>query len=244
MRNTLYPQQFPEETNPAEPTELVVYCSNRKCDFHSAKRALPLQAVDEPIYRRLPCFIIATVDKFAAMPWVGETAGLFGKMDRYDKDGFYNSSMEKKKGRPLPGPLPPPDLIIQDELHLISGPLGTMTGLYETVIDALCERDGVRPKIVASTATVRRARKQIRALFGRDEVEIFPPPGSDRRDSFFAVTKPVEEAEPRSYVGVAALGRSLKVVLLRTYLSLCAAAQKQWDEAGERGTRTTRPILT
>ena len=228
---------FQLEPNPAEPTELVVYCVNRKCEFHGGKRALPLQAVDESIYRRLPCFVIATVDKFAAMPWVGETAGLFGKVDRYDKDGFYISSIEKKKDRRLPEPLPPPDLVIQDELHLISGPLGTMTGLYETVIDALCERDGVRPKIVASTATVRRARKQIRALFGRDEVEIFPPPGPNRRDSFFAITRPVDVAEPRTYVGVAALGRSLKVVLLRTYLSLCAAAQKQWDEAGGAGNK-------
>jgi len=219
--------------NTAEPTDLNVSCVNRRCAFHSRNhRPLPLVAVDEPLYRRLPCFVIATVDKFAAMPWVGETAGLFGKVDRWDTDGFYSSSIEKKKGRPLAAPLPPPDLIIQDELHLISGPLGTMTGLYEAAIDALCDRDGVRPKIVASTATVRRARKQIRGLFGRDEVEIFPPPGPDRRDSFFAITKPATEAEPRTYLGVAAIGRSLKVVLLRTYLSLCAAAQKQWDLAG------------
>ena len=65
----------------------------------------------------------------------------------------------------------PPDLIIQDELHLISGPLGTMVGLYESALDELCviEKDGkpVRPKIVASTATVRRAETQIRALFNR-----------------------------------------------------------------------------
>jgi ATP-dependent helicase YprA (DUF1998 family) len=82
--------------------------------------------------------------------------------------------------RPL---LPPPDLIIQDELHLISGPLGTMVGLYETALDALSARKhgdiGSAPKIIASTATVRRAEKQIRALFGRTVVEVFPPPGPD-----------------------------------------------------------------
>jgi hypothetical protein len=89
-------------------------------------------AVDEPIYRRLPCFMIATVDKFASLPWVGETGALFGRVERYDKDGFY-SPVYPGRGKALDADLPPPDLIIQDELHLISGPLGTMVGLYETV---------------------------------------------------------------------------------------------------------------
>jgi hypothetical protein len=132
--------------------------------------------------------------------------------------------------------LPPPDLVIQDELHLISGPLGTMAGLYETAIDALCGRpvgfEGVRPKIVASTATVRRAQKQIHGLFGRSTVDIFPPPGADRRDTFFAKTRLSSEADARLYLGVAAQGRNLKVVLLRTYLALLAAGKKVWDECG------------
>jgi hypothetical protein len=135
----------------------------------------------------------------------------------------------------LPEPLLPPDLIIQDELHLISGPLGTMVGLYETAIDALCSReitrsDGqkktIRPKVVASTATVRRAEAQIKALFCRNGVEIFPCPGPDRRDSYFAVTVPAEEKPGRLYAGVAAQGRSPKVIFLRTYLALLGAAQK------------------
>ncbi|MDE0433575.1 MAG: hypothetical protein OXH92_06160, partial [Bryobacterales bacterium] len=107
--------------------------------------------MDEPIYRRLPAFMIATADKFAALPWSGETARFFRGGDPEDAR--------------------PPDLIIQDELHLISGPLGTMAGLYETAIDHLCRRRigdrDVRPKVVASTATVRLAQKQIRALFDR-----------------------------------------------------------------------------
>lgn len=106
------------------------------------------------------------------------------------------------------------DLYIQDELHLISGPLGTIPALYEAAIDALCSRevDGktVRPKIVAFTATVRCADAQVKALFGRDYVDIFPPPGPDRRDSFFAVTMPKAERNARRYVGIAASGRSLK----------------------------------
>ncbi|MEO0373171.1 MAG: helicase-related protein [Cyanobacteria bacterium P01_A01_bin.17] len=198
-------------------------------------QALPILAVDEPIYRRLPCFIIATVDKFANLPWVGETGALFGQVTHFDSDGFYGPAGQGQ-GQRLVDRLPPPDLIIQDELHLISGPLGTMVGLYETAIDALasCDRNGkpLKPKIVASTATVRRATSQIRALFGRERVEVFPPPGPDRRDSFFSQTVPVTERNGRTYVGVAAQGRSLKVVLLRTYLALMAAAQKAWVDCG------------
>ncbi len=219
------------------PTDLRVMCVHRGCAFHSRRQpgGLPILAVDEPIYRRLPAFIIATVDKFANLPWVGETAGLFGRVDRHDTRGFYGPT-HPAAGLPLKGPLPPPDLVIQDELHLISGPLGTMVGLYEAAIDALASTDvggdAPRPKIVASTATVRRAERQIRALFGRTAVEVFPPPGPDRRDSFFAVTVGADARNPRTYLGIAAQGRNLKVVLLRTYLALMAAAQKAWQENG------------
>ncbi len=220
--------------NPDHPTNLRISCANRRCHF-SGNQALPMVTVDEVIYRRLPCFMISTVDKFASLPWVGETGALFGKVDRYDQDGFYGPT-QPKGGKPLGGNLPPPDLIIQDELHLISGPLGTMVGLYETAIDALCTQEingkKIRPKIVASTATVRRAHQQIQALFGRSEVDIFPPPGPDRRDSFFAKTVSPTVKNPRVYVGIAAQGRSLKVVLLRTYLALLGAAQKHWLALG------------
>ena len=223
-----------------EPTDLRIMCVSRRCAFHARRQArgLPILAVDDPIYRRLPAFIIATVDKFANLPWIGETAGLFGRVERYDVDGFYGPT-RVGMGRALERPLPPPDLIIQDELHLISGPLGTMVGFYETAVDALCAspvgHEGQRPKIVASTATVRRAERQIRGVFGRANVDIFPPPGPDRRDSFFAKTASPAERHPRTYVGVAAQGRNLKVVLLRTYLALLSAGQKAWQE--DRGAR-------
>ncbi|MBI4601331.1 MAG: helicase [Planctomycetes bacterium] len=220
--------------SPDQPQDLRVTCVNRSCAF-TRDRPLPILGVDEPIYRRLPCFLIATVDKFAAMPWTGQVGAFFGRVDRHDKDGFYGPC-DPGRGRPLPASLPPPDLVVQDELHLISGPLGTIAGLYECALDELCartiDRKKVRPKIVASTATVRRAESQIRALFNRPLVEVFPPPGPDRRDSFFARVEPPHVSNVRLYVGIAAQGRSQKVVLLRSYLVLLGATQRAWGEAG------------
>ena len=221
--------------NADEPTDLRVTCANRRCEF-SRGNPLPILSVDEPIYRRLPCFLIATVDKFAAMPWTGEVGGFFGRVDRVDAEGFYGPC-HPTTGRPLPvDRLPPPDLIVQDELHLISGPLGTMVGLYESALDELStievEDRRIRPKIIASTATVRRAESQIRALFNRRTVDVFPPPGPDVRDSFFARTHSTKESNARKYVGIAAQGRSPKVIMLRLYLALLGAAQKAYHEAG------------
>ena len=228
------PQSFQLVPNANEPTDLRVVCLNRRCDF-TRNQPLPILAVDEPIYRRLPCFLIATVDKFAAMPWTGQVGGFFGRADRYDQHGFYGPC-EKDRGARCPAPLQPPDLIIQDELHLISGPMGTMVGLYETALDELCSRviDGkrVRPKIIASTATVRRAENQIRALFNRREVDIFPPPvPTAATPSSPRPTRP-SKSHPRLYLGLAAQGRSLKVVMLRTYLALLGAAQKAYEADG------------
>ena len=225
---------FSLRPNADTPSELRIVCSNFACAF-SRNRPLPIIAVDETIYRRLPAFLIATVDKFAALPWMGSCGALLGGADRHDATGFYAAS-EPKHGQMLSQPLAPPDLIIQDELHLISGPLGTMAGLYETAIDALCTRDlngtPVRPKIIASTATVRRAQEQIQALFGRPLTHIFPPPGPDRRDSFFARTAPSSATPARQYVGIAAQGRSPKVVMRKAWLALMAAAQRAYRDAG------------
>ena len=124
--------------NEHAPINLEIRCDNTGCDF-SRNRPLPVLTVDEPIYRRLPAFLIATVDKFAGLPWVGETGAFFGHVDRFEENvGFYGAA-EPGRGRPLHNgfSLDPPDLIIQDELHLISGPLGTVVGLYEAAIDQL-----------------------------------------------------------------------------------------------------------
>ncbi len=230
-----------------------IYCGDPlgDCPF-SAKRApnegLPVIVVDEEIYRNLPALLISTVDKFAQMPWKGETQMLFGQVDGYcRRHGFRSPELEDSNSHParnglppvktLPhGPLRPPDLIIQDELHLISGPLGTLVGLYETVVDRLCSWDvdgqRVRPKVIASTATVRRANDQMHALFLR-KVAVFPPQGLDAGDNFFALQRPLSDEQPgRKYIGICAPGVRLKAVLIRVYVAHLAAAQLLYEKYG------------
>lgn len=232
------PDSFACTPNAIAPKNMEIRCTNADCDFTGA-RALPILTVDEAIYRRLPAFVIATVDKFAGLPWLGEAGAFFGHVNRTDEWGFYGANDKAGDGRPLDNghTLDPPDLIIQDELHLISGPLGTVAALYEVALDRLATRTmmgrRVRPKIVASTATVRRASAQIKALFDREATEIFPPPGPDRRDSFFANTVPPTERPARLYLGLAAPGKGPKLVFLRTLTTLLAAAQKEADDGNE-----------
>lgn len=215
----------------AAPQNMVVRCANAACDF-TRDRPLPVLTVDEAIYRRLPAFLIATVDKFAGLPWIGEAGAFFGHVDRHDEWGFYGAA-EPGRGRPLWNGhrLAPPDLIVQDELHLISGPLGTVAALYEVALDELATRESmgrrIRPKVVASTATVRRAAAQVQALFDRGETAVFPPPGPDRRDSFFAVTVPPERKPARLYAGLASPGRGPKLIFLRVLTTLLAAAMAE-----------------
>ncbi|MFE0790516.1 helicase-related protein [Streptomyces mutabilis] len=170
-----------------------VRCPGSDCDFAGG---LPVHLIDEAVYDARPTLVIATVDKFASMPWRPATSALFNRDDPTDGT-------------------PPPELIVQDELHLISGPLGTLTGLYETAVDALADR----PKVIASTATIRRAADQGRHLFARD-VRQFPPAGLDSRDSWFAVETPPEEKASRRYVGLLAPGTSQSTLLIRTYATL------------------------
>ncbi|MAQ19265.1 MAG: hypothetical protein CMN30_31255 [Sandaracinus sp.] len=221
---------------------IVVGCRNFRCDFAARRspQGLPVLFVDEQIYSELPAFVVATVDKFAMLPWRGETGKLFGRVSGRMEAlgggyGFFGPADGKpRNAKLLPGGLDPPELIVQDELHLISGPLGTMVGLYETAIDFLSTRTvegkAVRPKVIASTATVRRASEQIQALFARKDVTVFPPPGVDDSESFFAEVD--KEAPGRLYVGIAAQARSMKGILLRTYVTALTAAQKQYEQLG------------
>jgi hypothetical protein len=174
-----------------------VRCPSEECPLHGDD--LPVWTVDEDVYERLPALLIGTVDKFAQMPNKAEIGGLFGLGTEHDS----------------------PDLIIQDELHLISGPLGTLAGLYESSIDLLCSAKGRRPKIIGSTATIRRAADQVKALFDRD-VRLFPPPGLSVADSCFAVRD--DETPARRYFAVTAAGRSAKFTLQATAASILQSA--------------------
>lgn len=221
--------------------EVRVGCINDRCEFCCSNHSdgVPVVFVDDQVYRELPSFLIATVDKFAMMPWRGEAGGLFGRVSAREGRRFYGPMDGKppRTAKLTPGGLAPPELIVQDELHLISGPLGTMVGLYETAVDTLASRTVagkvVRPKVLAATATVRRAASQIQSLYARpgDAVSVFPPAGIDDSETFFAT---VDRGSPgRLYIGVAAQGRSMKVILLRVYRALLAAASKTYDPTGE-----------
>jgi hypothetical protein len=231
----------------------LVFCGDERgnCRF-SARRSphegIPVLVVDEEIYRRLPSLLIATVDKFAQMPWNGQVQMLFGHVTgRCTRHGFrspetQDSDSHPKSGELEPaktvvhGPLRPPDLIIQDELHLISGPLGTLTALYETAIDDLCTWEvagkRVRPKVIASTATVRRAREQVHALFAR-QLAVFPPQGLDAGDDFFAVERSNTEVPGRLYLGICAPGRRLKAAIIRVYVAFLTGAQSLYARYGK-----------
>ena len=192
------------------------------------------------------------MDKFAQLPWRGSVQALFGKVTAWcDRHGYRtpetlgcDSDSHAAKGRQPAAQsepasaLRPPDLIVQDELHLISGPLGSLVGLYETVVDELATwrpdvpgAAPIRPMVIASTATVRGATAQVRGVFTR-QLAIFPPPGTDSRDSFFARTRSVSELPGRRYVGVCAHGRKFKALLIRLYVAGMAAAQLLHERYG------------
>ena len=172
----------------------AIRCINKKCSF---KDYLPLQVVDEEIYDKPPTLLLATADKFAMLPHKPEARSLFGLK--------HNNK--------------PPELIIQDELHLISGPLGSIFGMYEAIIDYLCLFKEKPPKIISSTATIKKADDQIRALFNRD-TRIFPPPGLDIEDSYFARENSDEELHGRLYVGLMSIGMTQTTGQVRLISSL------------------------
>lgn len=161
---------------------VALHCPDSACEY---AKALPIQVVDEDIYATPPDVVIGTVDKFAGLAWKPAARALFG----------VNDGGQRVKT--------PPGLIIQDELHLITGPLGSMAGIYETLIEELCtDRRGehpVKPKIIGSTATTRSYRDQILALYNRKESCLFPPPGLTATDSFFASARP---GPGRMFVGI------------------------------------------
>ncbi len=153
------------------------------CPF--ARQQLPCNIVDEALYTNPPTLLLATIDKFARLAWDDRADSFFGNLS----------------GNTSQTPLSrPPELVIQDELHLIAGALGSIAGLYEAALDTVLIQRGVYPKYIASTATICMASQQVKQLYGR-KLAIFPPPGLSCDDSWFAKTVPLTEKPGRLYVG-------------------------------------------
>ena len=184
-------------------------CQNIRCTF-GGMNAYPVRLCDEHLYKKPPTLLFGTVDKFAQLA------------HKVDSD----SSKDSRRLFTADGCLPP-DLIIQDELHLLLGPLGSAVSLYECAIDQFCsytDSNGqvIRPKIISSTATTRNTSLQIRALYDRD-VSIFPKNGVDYDDSFFAFYKRFKNegdnhwtyVAKRKYMGVLPTGRTQMTTQIR-----------------------------
>ncbi len=154
----------------------LLHCTDRACSFgqESPQHWLPVEVIDERIYRLPPSLVIGTADKLAIIAYRPAAGALFGR--------------RITGGQPHQHAFPP-GMIIQDELHLISGPLGTVYALYEGIFERLCsfQKDGnwIKPKLIASTATIRGAADQVRALYARPQTSLFPSPGLLMGDSFF-----------------------------------------------------------
>lgn len=217
---------------------IEIYCSDRDCEFYKyrdGRYPIPVYLVDEEIYSKCPTIILSTVDKFARLPWDVSTNALFGRVNRKcSRDGYVAIGAEHgrhNRTETLPTstltdirPFLPPELIIQDELHLITGPLGTVYGAYETIIEDMCTHDGIRPKYVVSTATIKNAEEQTRCLYARKNTTQFPPNGFEIGDSFFIREIPVDDNPFRKYVGICAPGQSMKNALLWIYAIILQAA--------------------
>lgn len=239
-----------------------VYCGDElaACPFSEGGAVgdgLPVLTVDEEIYRLAPAFLIATVDKFARLAREGEAGSLFGYVSRRcDRHGFVHPDYRhcdikdgskhpasRDTGAPAASVRPthrlrPPDLIIQDELHLISGALGTTVGLFEVAVEVLTSwrtaaGAPVRALVVASTATARNAPDQVRALYGRDAT-IFPPQVLEAGATFFSREEPVTATTPgRRYVGLSTTGVRLTTAEIRVAEVLLAGGQLLLDRDGE-----------
>ena len=186
-------------------------CENQNCSFSKDQDCLPITVIDERIYKEPPTLLIGTIDKFASITWLDEAISMF------DNDKFSK-----------------PDLVIQDELHLISGPLGSIAGMYEILLTALIEKEVngkiLKAKIIGSTATISRAEKQVKNLYGKI-CKIFPPQSNQLEDSFFALES---ETEPgRKYVGVfCASASSPQITQAKVMSSMCLAANEVKIKSG------------
>jgi len=243
-----------------EPTQWRLYCSRNDCTFSnhvdtSPDVSIPVVLVDDDIYSRCPSLIISTVDKFAQIALNPKVRTIFGKADTWcDRCGFYDSTvttdhpashrgMGKKPEDYIDKNLTllPPELIIQDELHLISGALGTLSGLYETAIEYLCTHDDVKPKIIASTATTRDTDNQIQKLFDRKITKVFPTQILNFGDTFFSKANSNESG--KKYLGVLATGKSGLTVLAKVSAAILRRI-RQFEEDGTYPKEDLDPYFT
>lgn len=194
----------------ATATEFRFCCANMECKFGQQDRGiLPCNVVDEALYDEPPTLLIATIDKFARLAWDERANAFFGV----------------KGNRP-------PELVIQDELHLIAGALGSIAGLYEVALDTVLKERRIHPKYIASTATIRMAEQQVKRLYGR-KLAVFPPPGLSCDDSYFARTVPLNEKPGRMYVGYLAPMLDRQHCMAPLAAALLAAPEVIFD-AGQR----------
>lgn len=167
--------------------QMTISCKNNpNCDFYSG---FPIYLIDDDVYLKRPTLVLGTIDKFARITWEERAKNLFDY---------------------------PIKLVIQDELHLISGPLGSLSGIYEIAVDALSK---VAPKVIASTATVKMAQSQIKSLYNKEMLQ-FPPNGLSAHDSFFAVISDETKRPARTYLGLCELGGSVTDLMVRVYANL------------------------
>ena len=189
----------------ASDDEFHFHCISQDCAFGADPLPLPCNVVDEALYACPPSLLVGTIDKFARLAWEERTGTFFGAGTRSR----------------------PPELVIQDELHLITGPLGSVAGLYEAGLETLLVNRGVRPKYVASTATIRMADEQVRRLYGR-KLAVFPPPGLSHEDTFFARTD--RERPGRLYLGFLTPMLDQQHCLAPLAAALLAGPQSLFDE--------------
>jgi hypothetical protein len=186
---------------------LQSHCLNPMCNFNETDGGLPIVLIDDDIYYNPPTVLFGTVDKFASLAWKSESTSLFN----------YN---ENRK----------PELIIQDELHLLNGPLGSLVGLFENLILSLCTTEDQKPKIIASTATVKNVEVQIQGLYGKD-LRIFPQYASNSDDTFFSKT--LEESK-RKYIGILPTGKTTVMTNLQLLSALLYARLEIWEQAQDK----------
>jgi hypothetical protein len=252
------PSGLTQERNPATPGMNPLLCDgNTPIDMPepflgdtpqiSDRTPIPVFTVDEQLYRRLPSMIVATVDKFARLPFEARASGFFGNVDHHHcMAGYYRvngpawKQTQIRNGHPIPGPsiqvcrLDPPDIVLQDELHLIEGPLGSLVGIYETGVAFLGQESTGRPlKYIASTATVRRAEEHVQSIFAR-RLQTFPPAGLTADNRFFvreSELHPLSSMNPgRLYMGICAPGRGPLTPLRNIWARLLQTA---WENRSQ-----------